>query len=72
MLHFTHHAGIYDDKCGNGWEYDGNANVYNGRCYAFRPSDYRTWEGATLQCKIEGADLTSISDFNEQTFINSK
>ncbi|XP_072020401.1 macrophage mannose receptor 1-like [Amphiura filiformis] len=65
-------TGIFNDKCGPGWEYDGNSNIYNGRCYAFRPSDYKTWSGASLQCRLEGGDLCSIGDFNEQSFVNAR
>ena len=71
-LGFVFSPAIVSNKCGDGWEYDGSFDLYAGRCYNFRVSDYKGWSEASYQCRIEGGDLASISDYNEQGFIAGK
>ncbi|XP_022109148.1 macrophage mannose receptor 1-like [Acanthaster planci] len=54
----------YDRKCGLGWEYEGSGD----RCYSFR-TETQNWQDADTQCRLEGAHLISIADFNEQLYV---
>ncbi|XP_072020400.1 macrophage mannose receptor 1-like [Amphiura filiformis] len=65
-------TGIYNDKCGLEWEYDGNSDIYSGSCYLFRFNDYKFWDDALYQCRLEGGDLTSVSGYEEQLFLQDR
>ena len=64
--------GIYNDKCGMEWEYDGNPDPQVGSCYLFRYTDYKFWDDAMYQCRIEGGDLASVSGYDAQLFLQCK
>ncbi|XP_038078467.1 macrophage mannose receptor 1-like [Patiria miniata] len=58
---------VYDMKCGLGWEYEGSGD----RCYSYR-TETKNWYDADTQCRLEGAHLISIADFNEQLYVYTR
>ena len=64
MINFF--AAVFDPRCGTGWEYD----IMSGNCYLFRPTDYKNWDDARMECKLGGGELLSIADSTEQIYIN--
>ena len=54
------------------WEYDGNPDPQVGSCYLFRYTDYKFWDDAMYQCRIEGGDLASVSGYDAQLFLQCK
>lgn len=58
-----------DVHCDPGWI------LYNGQCYYFGASQNSSgysWDDAQRFCYAANGDLTTISNANEQAFINSK
>ena len=56
--------------CGPGWSYDPTGH----QCYKLRYDELVTWEVALQRCRDEddNADLASITNLAEQTFMNCK
>ncbi|XP_033107417.1 macrophage mannose receptor 1-like isoform X2 [Anneissia japonica] len=59
---------IFNSRCGLGWEYD----ALSGSCYLFRTDDFKSWNDAEFVCNNEGGYLTSITNLQEQSYINAR
>ena len=46
--------------------------MYSNSCYQSSLNDTRNWAMARTMCRRQGADLVTITDSAEDTFINGK